>query len=93
MEFKVDVKYNDHDLGVEGRIIAPSVPAIRTGHPDNWAPAEGGEVEITDIYMRYTDPATGKTNSRRCPRSVVERYNLDDIFNEVVCDAINASEA
>lgn len=32
--------------------IEPYVPAYRCGHPDNWAPEEGGEVEFTVLDRR-----------------------------------------
>ncbi len=39
------------ELTIEGN-VEPSVPANFRGHPDNWAPAEGGESEITAITIK-----------------------------------------
>lgn len=88
MELKVDVKYNDHVLGVEVS-MAPIIPAITRGNPEDRAPAEGGEIEIKDMYMHYTKK-NGMEVSRLLPRSVVERYNRDDMFIEAVREAIDA---
>lgn len=29
----------------------PYVPAYRGGHPDNWTPAEGGEIDIETVLV------------------------------------------
>lgn len=86
MELKVDVKYNDHVLGVEIS-MTPIIPAITRGNPEDRAPAEGGEIEIKDMYMHHTTK-NGAEVSRRLPRSVVERYNHDDMFIEAVREAV-----
>lgn len=31
-------------------IKRPAIPAVRAGHPDNWEPAEGGELEDIKVY-------------------------------------------
>lgn len=29
----------------------PSYPEVRTGHPDNWKPAEGGGIDIDGVWL------------------------------------------
>lgn len=87
MEFKVDVKYNDHVLGVEID-MAPRIAAQGPSFNDPGSPAEGGEIEIKDMYMHHATK-DGAEVSRRLPRSVVERYNHDDMFIEAVREAVD----
>lgn len=86
MELKVDLVYNNHALGVEVS-MTPVIPAITRGNPEDRAPAEGGEIEIRDIYMHRTTRA-GAEVSRRLPRSVVEAYNADEDFIDAVRIAV-----
>ena len=48
--------------------VTPVTPAITTGHPDNWAPAEGGEVDV--ISVRLDQPGERIT----LPDSILDGY-------------------
>lgn len=89
MEFKVDVQYNGHELGVEGT-VDPIIPAQAPTLNDPGSPAEGGEIEVKDIYMHMKSHKFGSVISRRLPRAVVDHYNADERFNEIVYRAIDA---
>lgn len=39
--------------------IAPRDPGSRRGHPDNWYPAEGGEMERLEVYDHSGADITG----------------------------------
>jgi hypothetical protein len=85
MEFKVDVQYNEHKLGVEGT-VTPNLPAVPPTPSDPGSPAEGGEIDITDIYVH------GKRSSRRLARRAVVRLADDERFMERLNQAIDAME-
>ncbi len=49
-EFQVEFEYGGKDLRVRGNKV-PHVAANTTkGHPDNYTPAEGGQLEDLRIY-------------------------------------------
>ena len=50
MEFKVEVKYNGHVLGVEGT-WEPLIPAVPPSLTDPGSPPDGGQYEVTDVYV------------------------------------------
>ncbi len=51
----------------------PVIPEKRTGHPDTWAPAEGGELEDMQIF-----------SGARLPREIEDRLIDDARFRETV---------
>jgi hypothetical protein len=50
IEYWVDRDDQEIELTIKAS-VSPYVPAKFSGHPDTWAPAEGGEVEITDVLL------------------------------------------
>lgn len=84
--FEVEVTYSlesdrDHTLEVRGK-AQPFFPAITSGPPDNWAPAEGGELEDLEIYAVY-----GRRR-KRLPRKLEDRIADDERFIEKVYAAL-----
>jgi hypothetical protein len=75
MEFKVELEYNGHHLGVEGT-MNPFVPAIKPSFNDPGSPAEGGDYEVTDIYVLRFSKNTGERARKLC------RYVLDGVADE-----------
>jgi len=54
MQLERDDEDDVLELTVEG-VVEPFTPANFSGPPDNWCPAEGGDVEITSIKLDSGD--------------------------------------
>lgn len=45
------IKLHDDEVEVTC-FVDPYIPANMDGHPDTWTPAEGGEIELDEIWYR-----------------------------------------
>ena len=81
MEFKIEVEYNNHMLGVEG-VREPLIPAVPPSLNDPGSPAEGGAWEVTDVYVLQFDGRGSR--SRRLSRRAVDALADDDGFMNAV---------
>lgn len=74
LRFPFNVNGVDQDLIVEARILG-QMPAVRRGHPDTWAPAEGGELLIGNI-----------TNALLCPlpKKIQDSLKEDPYFIQAI---------
>lgn len=84
--FTIEITYSlesdrDHTLEVKGTMTRYR-PAIVSGPPDNWAPAEGGELEDLEIKLVY-----GK-RTRPLPKKLADRIFNDDHFIQKVIDSL-----
>lgn len=50
MDIELEIDIDDIDYTAE-----PYVEAVMTGHPDNWCPAEGGEIFIDHVWRTFKD--------------------------------------
>lgn len=73
-----EVDYEEIELEIEG-VATPYVPARLSGHPDNWCPAEGGEVEIEHILLDGKPWDGELTDSERqyAEEEILEAARLD----------------
>lgn len=69
------VKFNVKGIG------HPSIPARRTGHPDTWTAADGGEIEDVKIFM----------NGARLVKTTEASLLDDDEFMDAVRETIWAN--
>lgn len=75
--FDVTIKVDRHELHVTG-MEQPFFPAKLTGHPDTWAPAEGGELEDVEVKL------VRKGRERALPADMVERLELDERIHDAL---------
>jgi hypothetical protein len=87
LEIEVDGDWELLEFEVEYN-AEPFVPAKFSGHPDTWCPAEGGEVEITDVLCTTTgqhfdaDDFVFGTNWHRVATDEAPTYTTDDLETE-----------
>ncbi len=77
MKFDVALTWEIEDgvfmpLRVRG-VRQPSFSAVRSGHPDRWAPAEGGELEDMQVF-----------SGARLPLALESRLFAEDAFIRAV---------
>jgi len=53
IEIEIDGEWIEFEFEIEFSASA-FVPARLHGHPDTWCPAEGGEIEVTDVHCVTT---------------------------------------
>ncbi len=63
--FDVEIELLGHTLDVTGTAY-PYVPATVSGPPDSWAPAEGGEIEDLEVFMKHKRKAGGWSRRQVC---------------------------
>jgi hypothetical protein len=86
MEFKVEIEYGGHTLGVEGT-MNPFVPAIKPSFNDPGAPAEGGDYEVTDIYVLRFSKKYGERARKLSPR-MLDSVGYEDKFHDALFPAL-----
>jgi hypothetical protein len=86
MEFKVEIKYNQHTLGVEGT-WEPLIPAVPPSLTDPGSPADGGQYEVTDIYVLRYKKGRGESSRRLSPAMLDSVCNKDE-FHDKMQDAL-----
>lgn len=64
------------DVEVEGT-VSKYVPASFRGHPDNWYPEEGGEVEITSVTCVDYDIVLTADEQKLAEEALVESCRSD----------------
>lgn len=80
--FEVEIEYGGKELKVKGSRAA-YFPAVSTGNPDTWKPAEGGEFEDIRIYEMMS-------SGHLIPLSVKDEKELqrDSEFMEALMEAV-----
>lgn len=60
----------------------PYVPARLSGHPDSWTPAEGGEIDIEEVFVKLKGKALINGQWIQCDKVAVDILPLlsDDAF-------------
>lgn len=82
MEFEYGLGgYKDRLVLCRGTWV-PHVPANLSGHPDDWAPAEGGYPEDLEIYLSRS--ANGTTRARLLHVKTQNRLSEDGRFMEAL---------
>lgn len=80
--FKWEINEREEELAISGK-AAPCVSAKLTGHPDSYAPAEGGELE--DLEITYADTRLKVSDD------IAEELLSNDRFAEKVREALAAA--
>ena len=50
----INFKFKGMELEAEVN-VTPFVPSDKTGHPDNWMPEEGGDIEFVSLTCQGND--------------------------------------